>query len=195
MATSNPIFIGITGGSCSGKTTFCSALEKELAPLSPIVFHMDDYYLPPEERPHMTGFADGKDYIDDNSPASFQLDALRQELDDALQSGAAVVILEGLLTLWDEEIFRKLDLRLYVDCPDEERLARRVQRHSGWGQELSEITGRYVNAVRPRFRQYTEPCKWRADLILNGSHPSETAMEMICGQIFRLAKQKGVSHE
>ena len=85
MATSNPIFIGITGGSCSGKTTFCSALEKELAPLSPIVFHMDDYYLPPEERPHMTGFADGKDYIDDNSPASFQLDALRQELDDALQ--------------------------------------------------------------------------------------------------------------
>ena len=108
-----------------------------------------------------------------------------------MQSGCAAVIVEGLLALWDEEIYQRLDLKLYVDCPDEERLARRVKRHLSLGQDLEEITDRYLNAVRPRFAQFVEPCKWRADLILNGSFPSARALSMIAEQILSWAEKKG----
>lgn len=189
-----PVIIGIAGGSCSGKTTFSTALEAELCELSPRVFHLDQYFLPLEERPHTTGFANGKDYRDDNSPASFGLERLHHDLETAIQSDVAVIIVEGILALWDEEIYSKLDLRLYVDCPDEERVCRRIRRHLSWGQEFEEITDRYLNAVRPRFAQYVEPCKWRADLILNGSFPSDTALKMISSQILTWVKQKGISY-
>lgn len=191
MAASKPILIGIAGGSCSGKTTFCAALEKALSALSPRVFHIDDYFLPPEERPRITGFVNGREYPDHNAPASFRLDLLHKDLEDAMQSGCAAVIVEGLLALWDEEIYQRLDLKLYVDCPDEERLARRVKRHLSLGQDLEEITDRYLNAVRPRFAQFVEPCKWRADLILNGSFPSARALSMIAEQILSWAEKKG----
>ena len=46
MAASKPILIGIAGGSCSGKTTFCAALEKALSALAPREFHNYDYLLP-----------------------------------------------------------------------------------------------------------------------------------------------------
>lgn len=191
MAASKPILIGIAGGSCSGKTTFCTALEKALSALSPRVFHIDDYFLPPEERPRITGFVNGREYPDHNAPASFRLDLLHKDLEEVMQSGCAAVIVEGLLALWDEEIYGKLDLKLYVDCPDEERLARRIKRHLSWGQDLEEIADRYLNAVRPRFAQFVEPCKWRADLILNGSFPSARALSMIAEQILSWAEKKG----
>ena len=191
MAASKPIFIGIAGGSCSGKTTFCAALEEALSALSPRVFHMDGYFLPVEERPLITGFVNGKEYSDHNAPESFRLDLLHRDLEEAAQSGCAVVIVEGLLALWDEEIYRKLDFKLYVDCPDEERLARRIKRHLSWGQDFEEITDRYLNAVRPGFAQFVEPCKWRADLILNGSFPSERSLSMIAAQVLSWAEKKG----
>ena len=191
MAASKPILIGIAGGTGSGKTTFCAALEKALSALSPRVSHIDDYFLPPEERPRITGFVNGREYPDHNAPASFRLDLLHKDLEEVMQSGCAAVIVEGLLALWDEEIYQRLDLKLYVDCPDEERLARRVKRHLSLGQDLEEITDRYLNAVRPRFAQFVEPCKWRADLILNGSFPSARALSMIAEQILSWAEKKG----
>ncbi|CUP61189.1 uridine/cytidine kinase [Clostridium baratii] len=40
-----PYFIGIAGGSASGKSTFCTILENELLDLNIKAFHMDDYFL------------------------------------------------------------------------------------------------------------------------------------------------------
>lgn len=180
---SKTLWIGVAGGSCSGKTTFVSALEQQLSGLSVRVFHMDRYFYPPEQRPRIRGFVNGVEYRDDNHPDTMDLAQLHADLDQATAEAPDVIIVEGILALWDEAVYSRLDLRLYTDCPDEERTVRRIKRHLSWGQEFEEITDRYLNAVRPRFTQYVEPCKWRADLILNGSFPSETALQMVCGWI------------
>ena len=61
-----------------------------------------------------------------------------------------------------------LDLKVFVDCDPDERFARRVLRNLSFGQHLGEITSRYVQAVQPRQKEYVEPTKWKADIILNG---------------------------
>jgi uridine kinase len=37
----------------------------------------------------------------------------------------------------------------------------------------------YLDLVRYRHNEYVEPSKWRADIILNGSTPSDKALEMV----------------
>ena len=61
-----------------------------------------------------------------------------------------------------------LDLKVFVDCDPDERLRRRVTRNLAFGQDLEEIMERYVQAVVPRQREYVEPSKWKADIIVNG---------------------------
>ena len=175
-------------GTASGKTTFAEALEARLSKVRLRVFHMDNYFKAPEDRPKITGFVNGKEYLDDNHPDTMDLAQFHKDF-DAARAEAEIIIVEGILALWDEEIRLSLDLKLFVDCDADERIIRRIKRNLNWGQDYGEITDRYLNAVRPRHDQYVEPCKWRADLILNGSFPSETALEMVAAYL--LARLEG----
>ena len=94
-----------------------------------------------------------------------------------------MVIIEGLLTLWDQEIAEQLDLRLFVDCRPDERIVRRLRRNMGWGLAFDEIANVYLDLVRYRHDEYVEPSKWHADLIINGSAPSETALRLIADSV------------
>ena len=181
---SRPVVIGIAGGTASGKSTFSQALEKELSGLRVRVFHMDDYFKPEAERPRITAPVSGIEYRDDNHPGSLKLDLLAADFQQALSSsGWDVVVIEGLFALREEFILRELDLKLYVDCLADERIVRRIRRNLAWGQEFNEITTRYLDAVRCRHDELIEPTRWRADMILNGSHPSEQALAMIVGWV------------
>ena len=48
-----------------------------------------------------------------------------------------------------------------------------------WGQSFDEITSVYLDLVRYRHDEYVAPSKWKADFFLNGSNPSELALESI----------------
>lgn len=96
-------------------------------------------------------------------------------LAEALEAGYDLIILEGLLVLWDEEIYSLLDLKLFVECRNDERIVRRLRRNMTWGMEFDVIAKVYLDLVRYRHDEYVEPTKWKADLILNGSNPSELA--------------------
>lgn len=48
-----------------------------------------------------------------------------------------------------------------------------------WGQSFAEVSNVYLDLVRYRHNEYGEPSKWKADLILNGSHPSDNALLII----------------
>ena len=174
--------IGIAGGSASGKSTFAKKLKNALEGLDVREIPMDTYFKPTEERQIVEAPITGKDYRDDNHPSSFDFPKLKQDLTAAVE-GSQVVIIEGLLTLWDQEIAEQFDLRLFVDCRPDERIVRRLRRNMEWGLTFDDISNVYLDLVRYRHDEYVEPSKWRADLILNGSSPSETAFQIIVDSV------------
>ncbi|MFZ2538442.1 MAG: AAA family ATPase [Oscillospiraceae bacterium] len=174
-----PFIVGIAGGSASGKTTFCSILEKELCEFNLKIFHMDDYFKPNEERPFVESPITGKMYVDDNQPETIDIARLKLDLQSALETEYELIVIEGLFTLWDKEIYSKLDLKLYVDCKPDERIVRRIKRNLGWGLTFDEITTVYLDMVRYRHDEYVEPTKWKADIILNGSNLSTQSVCVI----------------
>lgn len=173
--------IGISGASASGKSTIAEAIKEKLPDYSVRLIHMDEYYKALQARPVMMGVTDGKEYRDDNHPAALDLDRCCRDVVEALGGEWDVVIVEGIFTLWEPRLSALLDLKVYVDCDSDERMARRIRRHLAYGQELEEITERYVQAVQPRQQEYVEPSKWKADIILNGFCMPAAGIDMIAG--------------
>lgn len=160
--------VGIGGGSASGKSTLANRLEERLEGYKVRAFHMDKYFREPSQRPDVVGILNGKTYRDDNHPDTLDLEKLHKDVLAAREEDLDVILIEGMFILWDEAMAPVLDLKVYVDCDADERLTRRVTRNLAFGQDLDEIMERYVQAVQPRQREYVEPSKWKADIIVNG---------------------------
>lgn len=179
-----PYVIGIAGGSASGKSYLCDKLERSLKDLKVEVIHMDDYFKQETQRPYSKAFISDRMYVDDNHPQTMDLPQLSSDLEKLLeQGGMDVIVIEGLLTLWDKNIYEKLDLKLFVDCRADERIVRRLKRNMQWGLTFDEISNVYLDMVRYRHDEYVEPSRWRADIIFNGSHFSEKALDVIVNHI------------
>lgn len=174
-----PLFVGIAGGSASGKSTISNMIEQQLSQYHIKVFHMDDYFKPAEERPLSKAPVTGKMYRDDNHPETINFLQLYIDLNTALNSDYDMVLLEGLFVLWDEDIFSRLDLKLFVDCKTDERIVRRLRRNLSWGLSFDEISDVYLDLVRYHHDEYVEPTKWKADFILNGSNLTDCAVKSL----------------
>lgn len=171
--------VSISGASASGKSTFSEGLQQRLSEYHVKLIHMDAYYKEESDRPRMTGVSDGKEYIDDNHPMCMDLDLCVADIQKAMESGCDVLLIEGIFALWDLRILSISDLKIFVDCDADVRFARRVNRNLSYGQKLEEIMSRYAQAVQPRQREFVEPAKWKADLILNGMANSALDLEIV----------------
>ncbi len=189
-----PFIIGIAGGSASGKTVFCRALVEALSGHNVKVFEMDDYFK--EQVPKSKAPITGKIYDDYQNPDGIDLQRMKNELFAAKED---IVIVEGLFTLADEDIHRRLDLKLYIDCQADERIVRRLKRYQTEGgfdedflknETFGWLSDYNLDLVRYRHDEYIEPSKWRADIILNGSMPSERALEMVKGYVLNMKRSK-----
>lgn len=179
--------IGIAGGSASGKSTFCDTLEKSLEGLKVKAIHMDSYFKPENRRPYSEAPVTGAMYVDDNHPETMDLPRLANDLRQMINENIYdVAIVEGLLTLYDKEIYRMLDLKLFVDCRPDERIVRRLKRNMQWGLSFDEISGVYLDLVRYRHDEYVETSKWKSDFILNGSSPSNQTLSIISSYVKNL---------
>ncbi len=169
--------IGIAGGSASGKSTLAERLLSELSAYTVQVFHMDSYYKPEDALPLVTT-QNGREYRDYNCPDSFRMDELKNDLAEA-DGRHDIIIVEGLLTLWDEDICRFCDLRVFVDCPADIRIIRRIKRNLTWGLSLDEITDVYLDLVRHRHEEYVETSRTKADIVVNSSMVIDGEIEKI----------------
>lgn len=175
--------IGIADGSAGGKSTFAQRLQAALSDLEVLLLPMDAYFKPEGDRPTATGRT-GRSYRDDNNPESFDLPRLRRDVSDAAENGSCrVLIVEGLLTLWDCGLYEQLDLRLFVDCRADERIVRRLKRNMQWGYTFDEIADVYLDLVRTRHDIYVEPSRWKADLVINGSGCTDNALAVLASYI------------
>ncbi|MHB1295888.1 MAG: uridine kinase family protein [Anaerolineae bacterium] len=178
-----PLVVGIAGGSASGKSTLTARLEEALADLRVLSMHMDRYFLP--VKPRMVAPITRIAYDDFNHPASFDLDAMRSDLAALIEGEDApqVILVEGLLTLHDDAIRGRLDLRVFLDLPPDERIVRRLRRNMARGLGFDEIACFYLDAVRFRHQEFVEPSRWHADVVLNGNGSWDTGVDLLVGWI------------
>jgi len=174
-----PLLLGIAGGSASGKTTLCERLVRALDGLRVEVLSMDRYFR--EVKPMMVAPITRVVYEDHNHPDSFDLAALVCDLDALLEGEEPpqVIIVEGLLTLQNDEIRSRLDLRIFLDAQSDERIVRRLKRNMARGMDFDQIADFFLDSVRYRHQEFVEPSRWHADIVLNGSNPSQRGLELV----------------
>ena len=179
------LLIGVTGGSASGKTEIARAAARAAAPLSALVLAEDDYYGDHGARPDF----DPAEFNFDH-PGSRDHDLLASHL-AALKAGHAVeapiydftihrrrsdtrriapadiVVVEGIHLFCDAPVRDLFDIRVYVDAPDDVRLARRLLRDvNERGRTAQSVVGQYLRTVRPMHHEWTAPGREHADLVI-----------------------------
>ncbi len=171
--------IGIAGGTCSGKSTLSNDLADHYGDRC-TVLHMDSYF----RRPSLTTVAPitGKTYVEHNHPDALEQDRMYADFEAAMASDKEIVVIEGLFALHLAPVREKLDLKIYVDLNSDERLVRRIQRFTSFGQTFEEVTDRYIDTVRFRHDEFIEPTRWHADMVINGI-AGQTSREILFAYI------------
>jgi len=188
--------IGITGGSGSGKSTNVRKISEVINDF--VFIPQDNYY-------HSATYISNENITAYNfdHPDAFDTPLLHQQL-SALKAGEAIempqydfvrhrrkeerihmepkplVIIEGLMVLYDRQIRDLLDLKLYVDTPDDIRFIRRLKRDmSERGRTVESVIRQYMEVVRPGHFSFIEPTKEYADIVIPEGGHNENALKVL----------------
>ncbi|KZS43570.1 uridine kinase [Paenibacillus glucanolyticus] len=168
MEQSRCLTIGIGGGSGSGKTTLSLKLKEKLSEYRVALFHMDKYYK--AVRPMAKAPFTNRVFEDFNHPDAVHIQRLTEDYEQAVRSGEYdVILIEGFLLYQFEGLRDSLDLKLFIDCPADERMLRRSQWFIDKGHSEESVLQEYLQLVRYRHDEYVEPTRWYADLVVNNS--------------------------
>ncbi|ELW70992.1 Uridine-cytidine kinase 2 [Tupaia chinensis] len=107
---------------------------------------------------------------------------------------ADVVLFEGILAFYSQEVRDLFQMKLFVDTDADTRLSRRVLRDiSERGRDLEQILSQYIMFVKPAFEEFCLPTKKYADVIIprgadnlgGGSEPqrSRVSFRPAAGQV------------
>ena len=201
MSKPKPLVIGIAGGTASGKTTVVERIRKAIAngvsTLYQDAYYKDLSHLPLEER---------KKFNFDH-PSAFDTQLLIQHLEKLMNWEPVemplysyklytrlpetrtvhpnkVVIVEGILVLAEPEIRKRLDIKVFVDAPDDIRFIRRLMRDiKERGRTLEEVVTQYLSSVRPMHLEFVEPSKRWADVIIPTEFSSDVALDLLIAKI------------
>ncbi|RKX91529.1 MAG: uridine kinase [Spirochaetes bacterium] len=175
--------IGISGGSGSGKTT----IVEKIAEIIPdfLFIPQDNYYKSAEYMNNKNITAFNFDHPDafDNDLIIAQLKKLKEcnpvempqydfvhhrRKDEYIHlEPKKLVIFEGIMIFFEKRIRDLIDLKLYVDTPDDIRFIRRLKRDTAErGRTMDSVITQYTEVVRPGHYEFIEPTKRYADLII-----------------------------
>ncbi len=184
--TPKPILLAIAGGSASGKTTFARDMAREIGEDKAAVLELDSYYK------DLSGLsAEERMKVNFDHPDALDLALFKEHL-AALQQGQPiekpvydygtharkpaferfdpkpVVIIEGLFALLDD-LCPYYDYRVFIDTPDDLRIARRILRDvRERGRDVESIIEQYLATVRPMHKRYVSPTVKNSDLVVDG---------------------------
>jgi uridine kinase len=200
-----PFVIGVCGGTASGKSTVCSMLVEQLGnDLAQV--SSDAYYktLNPDEieKAHRCEYDfDSPDSVDFAACAA-DLKRLREwcDIECPMYDFAThsrlketqrveakdIIMVEGILIFNDPGIRDLVDLKIFVDCDSDIRLARRVRRDiAERGRELHGVIQQYNRFVKPSYDNFVEPSKKYADIIIPniGESVNKVAVDLIAEHV------------
>ncbi|MFX0197324.1 MAG: uridine kinase [Candidatus Hodarchaeota archaeon] len=195
-----PLFVAITGGTSSGKTTLAKALQRKLGDTNAQIISQDNYYqccgyLPPNERsklnydhPSAIDFVLFKRHIGFLSEGQaiqcplYDFKTHTRKNSCLWIKPSTIIIVEGTLILWDEGLRKNFNYSTFLDIPDDIRLLRRLDRDiEERGRSFKEVRNQYLNTVRPMHIKFIKPCKIHANLIIKH--------ENICSQVNKMSKE------
>ncbi len=202
MSPTAPLVIGVAGGSGSGKTTVVRRIMESIGDDQVTVLEHDRYYrdrndLRLEERAALNY----------DHPDSLETDLLVRHLHE-LRAGRAVempaydfarharqpvtvpalprkaIIVEGILIFAEPRLREQMDIKVFVDTPDDVRFIRRLRRDiAERGRTLDSVIEQYEGTVRPMHMQFVEPSKRFADVIIPEGGHNLVSIDLISGKI------------
>ena len=95
-----------------------------------------------------------------------------------------VIIVEGILAFCDPKLREQLDIKIFVDADDDDRLMRVMARDIvERGKTVEWVIERYTNTVKPMYLQFIEPSKRYADIIIPQGGHNKVAIDVISATI------------
>ncbi|SMO44889.1 uridine kinase [Gracilimonas mengyeensis] len=199
---SNPLVIGVAGGSGSGKTTVVNYLCKEFSSDNILRIEHDSYYrelghLPFEKRVnqnfdhpasletelmirHIKALMEG--YPVEVPVYDFEQHTRKEETITATPSD--VILIDGILIFSEPDLLDLMDVKIFVDTDDDVRLLRRLQRDiQERGRSVDSVLDQYQKFVRPMHLEFVEPSKRYADVIIPRGGKNKVALEMVTALI------------
>jgi uridine kinase len=190
--------IGIAGGTGSGKTTVVKEIVNSLPEGSVVVIPQDSYYKDSSHVP-----AEERQYINFDHPDAFDWDLLVEQI-TMLRQGKAidqptysyitstrqpetvhiepskVIIIEGIMALVSPQLRELMDLKIFVDAADDDRLMRLIRRDIvERGRTAEMVLSRYERIVKAMHEEFIEPTKKYADIIIPQGGTNEKAIKAL----------------
>lgn len=192
------LIVGIAGGTGSGKTTVVREIinrlpKNEVAVISQDAYYKDNSHIPLEKRqeinfdhPNSLEFKLLVDHIRKlkmgkvvQQPIYSYLTCKRSEETVPVEP-KNVVIIEGILVLQNIPLRKLMDIKVFVDADNDDRLMRVVQRDiEERGRSVNKVLERYEKTVKPMHLQFIEPTKKYADIIIPQGGQNKVAVDIL----------------
>lgn len=196
------MIIGICGGTGSGKTTIARRIVETIGAAKVVLLEQDSYYRNLSDMP-----LDARRKANFDHPDSIDSELIVNHL-RRLKGGLPiempiydfrthtrttavetinpkpVVLIEGILIFAERRILEQLDVKVFVDTPDDIRFIRRLRRDiEERGRTMESVVEQYLVTVRPMHHEFVEASKRHADLIVPEGGNSGISVEMLCSLI------------
>lgn len=193
------LVIGIAGGSGSGKTTVVRAIKERLQGEKVVTIPLDSYYKDSsdktDEEKRNLNF-DHPDAIDwplickqlrelkqgqtVEQPVYSYISCSRSKTETVTVEPADVIIIEGILVFTCKELRDQMNIKIFVDADDDDRLMRVMTRDiAERGKDVRWVIERYSRTVKPMYLQFIEPSKRYADIIIPQGGHNTVAIDVI----------------
>lgn len=191
-------FIGITGGSASGKTYLLNRIQEVFTPKQVSLISQDNYYRDYEDQ---IKEADGS--VNFDHPQSVDLLALAHDIEQLKQGKtisrkeytfnnhhkipativvepSPVIIVEGLFIYYQPEVAQQIDFKIFIESHEYVRLTRRIIRdQKERGRTLEDVLEEYNKYVAPMYKRYVEPFRDDADIIIPNHKSMTKSVDLI----------------
>jgi len=203
------LIIGIAGGSGSGKTTFAEKVRDNLHDADLALIKHDSYYKP---QSHLS--FEERSKINFDHPDSLDTSLLIHDLIE-LKSGKSInvpvydfsnhtrteeveaidppriVIVEGILIFVSPDLRNIFDMKIFIDTDADERLIRRIGRDmKERNRDLNSVLTQYQGTVKPMHRDFVEPSKRWADLIIPHGGKNRVGLDLVSRKLHMLLKRE-----
>ncbi len=202
------IIIGISGPSASGKSLLANTIVNELGSDQVVVVSEDSYYkdlshLSYEERSNVNfDHPDSLDHelicqhlleLQNNNPIEVPIYDFTQHVrtsDTRKIGNHRIVVLEGILLLFDKKLRDLMDIRIFMDTALDICLLRRLKRDILERERSFEsVLTQYSQTVRPMYLQFIEPSKRYADIIVPRGGENRIAIDLIKAKMKELLQE------
>ena len=201
-----PFLIGVAGGSSSGKTTVAERLAELAGEEHLALIKLDSYYVDLSDRPREERLSFDFDHpqscdwplLNDHLAARSAGASVPVPIYDYVEfnrsgltrvvSPARIVVVEGILVLWEPTLRERFDLKVYLDTDADLRLIRRIGRDvAERGRTVESVIEQYLRTVRPAHEQFIEPSKRYADVIIPEGGLNRPALDVLLARVRELA--------